>query len=183
MTVVSNTSPLNYLTLVGLERLLPTLFGRVIIPLAVQEELKSPGAPVEVRDLLDRSRGWLEAMNAPSVSDPILAGLDPGEKEAIGLAVSMGADLILLDEARGRRAAAEHLGLTVTGTLGVLDRAARAGLIDATDAVDRLRKTSFRASPKLYQLLLEPATKPATTRHKNEPKTGSRSMEQEEGSD
>jgi len=34
MTVVSNTSPLNYLTLIGLERLLPTLFGRVIIPLA-----------------------------------------------------------------------------------------------------------------------------------------------------
>jgi predicted nucleic acid-binding protein len=55
--------------------------------------------------LLDRSRGWLETVNASSVSDPILAGLDAGEKEAIGLAVSMNADLILLDEARGRRAA------------------------------------------------------------------------------
>jgi predicted nucleic acid-binding protein len=103
------------------------------------------------------------------------------EMEAIGLAVSMKADLILLDEARGRRAA-EHFGLTVTGTLGVLDRAARAGLIDKTDVVERLRKTSFRASPKLY-LLLGPATKPATTRHRNEPKTGSRTREQEEGSD
>jgi predicted nucleic acid-binding protein len=183
MTVVSNTSPLNYLALIGLERLLPAMFGRVIIPLAVREELKASGAPVEVRDLLDRSRGWLEAVSAPSVSDPILAGLDPGEKEAIGLAVSMRANLILLDEARGRRAATEHLGLTVTGTLGVLDRAARAGLIDATDVVERLRKTNFRASPKLYQLLLGPATKPATTRHKNEPKTGSRAKEQEEESD
>jgi predicted nucleic acid-binding protein len=41
MTVVSNTSPINYLTLIGLDRLLPALFWRVIIPLAVQEELKS----------------------------------------------------------------------------------------------------------------------------------------------
>jgi hypothetical protein len=58
-------------------------FGRVIPPV-VQEELKAAGAPAEVRDLLDRSRGWLEAVSAPSVSDPILAGLDPGEEEAIG---------------------------------------------------------------------------------------------------
>ena len=84
MTVVSNTSPLNYLTLIGLERLLPTLFGRVIIPLAVQEELKSPGAPVEVRDLLDRSRGWLEAVNAPSVSNPsLLAWIRASRKPSV----------------------------------------------------------------------------------------------------
>lgn len=166
-----------------LERLLPTLFGRVIIPLAVQEELKAPGAPAQIREMLGRVGDWLEAVIAPSVSDALLAGLDPGEMEAIALAVSMKADLILLDEVRGRRTAAEHFGLTVTGTLGVLDRAARAGLIDATDVVEKLRKTSFRASPKLYRLLLGPATKPATTRHKNEPKTGSRAGEQEEGSD
>jgi predicted nucleic acid-binding protein len=117
------------------------------------------------------------------VSDPILAGLDPGEMEAIALAVNMKADLILLDEARGRRTAAEHFGLAITGTLGVLDRAARAGLINATDAVERQGKTSFRGSPKLYRLVLGPATKPATNRHKNEPKTGSRGREQEGESD
>jgi predicted nucleic acid-binding protein len=183
MTVVSNTSPINYLTLIGLERLLPTLFGRVIIPAAVQEELKAPGAPAEIREMLGRSGDWLEAVSAPSVSDPILAGLDPGEMEAIALAVNMKADLILLDEARGRRTAAERFGLAITGTLGVLDRAARAGLINATDAVERLGKTSFRGSPKLYRLVLGPATKPATNRHKNEPKTGSRGREQEGESD
>jgi len=182
MRVVSDTSPINYLTLIGLERLLPTLFGRVIIPVAVQDELKAPGAPAQILEMLDRSGDWLEAVSAPSLSDPILAGLDPGEKEAICLAISMKADLILLDEAQGRRAAAEHFGLTVTGTLGVLDRGARAGLIDATDVVGRLSKTNFRASRKLYQLLLGPATKPATTRHKNQPETGPNSGEREEGS-
>jgi predicted nucleic acid-binding protein len=183
MTVVSNTSPINYLTLIGLDRLLPALFGRVIIPLAVQEELKSPGAPPQIGEMLRRSGGWLDVVSAPPVSDPILAGLDPGEKEAIGLAVKTKAGLVLLDEARGRRAASEHFGLAVTGTLGILDRAARVGLIDVGDVVARLRKTSFRASPKLYQFLLGPATKPATTRHKNDPKTRSRTREQEEGSD
>jgi len=118
MTVVSDNSPINYLTLIGLERLLPTLFGRVIIPGAVQEELKAPSAPLQIREMLGRSEDWLEAVIAPSVSDPILAGLDPGETEAIALAV-MKADLMLLDEARGRRVAAGHFGLTVTGTLGV----------------------------------------------------------------
>ncbi|HWB95876.1 MAG TPA: hypothetical protein VG672_04215 [Bryobacteraceae bacterium] len=108
-------------------------------------------------------------MTAPPALNPILAGLDAEEKEA-GLAVEMKAGLVLLDEARGRRVASEHFGLPVTGTLGVLDRAARAGLIGVADV---------RASPKLYQLLLEPAT----TRHKNEPKTDSRTREQEEAID
>ena len=154
----------------------------MIIPLAVQEELKSPGAPPQIGEMLRRSGGWLDVVSAPPVSDPTLAGLDAGEKEAIGLPFKTKADLILLDEARGRRAASEHFGLPVTGTLGVLDRAARIRLIDPKEVVEELRKTSFRAAPKLYQILLGPATKPATTRHKNEPKTGSRTREQEEGS-
>ena len=182
MTVVSNTSPINYLTLIGLDRLLPALFGRVIIPLAVREELNSSGAPPQITEMLSRSGGWLEAVRAPAVSDPILSGLDAGEMEAIGLAVSMKAELILMDEARGRRAASEHFGLRVTGTVGILDRAARVGLIDVADVVERLRKTSFRASPKLYQLLLGPATKPATIHEKNEAETGTNDVERDEGS-
>jgi predicted nucleic acid-binding protein len=101
MTVVSNTSPINYLTLIGLDELLPALFGRVIILLAVREELKSPGAPPQIGEMLRRSAGWLDVVSAPPISDPILAGLDAGEKEAIGLAVKMKADLVLLDEAGG----------------------------------------------------------------------------------
>lgn len=146
MTVISNPSPLNYLTLIGLEHLLPALFGRVIIPLAVQDELRVPGAPAQIRELLDRRPAWLEATKAPPVSDPILAGLDKGEREAIALAVNIRAELTLLDENRGR-SAAERLGLNVAGT------AARAGLIDTADAIKRLCKTTFRSSPRLYELL------------------------------
>jgi hypothetical protein len=112
-------------------------------------------------------------VSAPPVSDPMLAGLDAGEKEAIGLAVKTKAGLVLLDEA-----------FWVAGDWHARSAGSpRADLIDVADAVSRLRKTSFRASLKLYQLLLGPATKPATTRHKNEPKTGSTTREQQEGSD
>jgi Domain of unknown function (DUF3368) len=88
----------------------------------------------------------------------------------------MKVDLVLLDEARGRRAASEHFGLPVTGTLGVLDRAARLGLIDVADAVVKLRKTSFRASPKINfsSDLLPLATK---TSRKQAQKPGSKRKE------
>lgn len=62
------------------------------------------------------------------------------------------AHMVLLDEAKGRKAAAER-GLIVTGTIGILNRAAKRGLIDRADAVERLSKTSFRASPKLFDSL------------------------------
>jgi hypothetical protein len=67
--------------------------------------------------------------------------------------------------------------LTLTGLdryTRVLDLRRPSRLDRFGDPVESLRKTSFRATPKLYQLLVGPATKPATTRHKNEPKTGSR---------
>ena len=85
---------------------------------------------------------------------PQLAGLDPGEREAITLALSLKADLVLPDEAKGRRVADQH-GLSVCGTLGVLDQAASRGMLDLDEALARLRRTSFRASPKLLESLRE----------------------------
>jgi predicted nucleic acid-binding protein len=69
------------------------------------------------------------------------------------LARQVGADIVLLDERRGREAAV-GLGLSVTGALGVLDAAAGRGLIDLPAVLARLRTTSFRASPRLLRELL-----------------------------
>ncbi len=45
MIVVSDTSPLNYLILIGHAEILPALFSRVVAPPAVVAEMLQPGAP------------------------------------------------------------------------------------------------------------------------------------------
>ena len=94
---------------------------------------------------------WIEVRRLPSLG-PELAHLDPGEREAIVLAGQIGPSLLLLDEAGARDAAAQR-GLRVVGTLGLLDRAAAAGIIDLQEALSRLRRTTFRASPELLESL------------------------------
>ena len=71
--------------------------------------------------------------------------LDPGESEAIALAVEVHADFLLVDEQAGRREAVRR-GLRVAGTLSVLDEAEQAGLLTFDDAVAEIQKTTFRVS-------------------------------------
>jgi len=75
--------------------------------------------------------------------DASLKGIDAGEMAAIQLAAYLHADLLLMDDRKGV-SAAERKGLRVTGTLGILDLAARRGLIDLPATIDRLRETNFR---------------------------------------
>ena len=152
MTVVSNTSPLNYLVLIELQQLLPALFSRVLVPEAVLWELRSPAAPAQIGAWLDTSPDWLESRVAADIPTE-LRQLGPGEREAIVLAESVDDGLVLLDERRARGMARQR-GLAVTGTLGVLDLAAARGLVDLADACDRLARTNFRGSPRLLRSLL-----------------------------
>ena len=152
MTVVSNTSPLNYLVLIELQQLLPALFSRVLVPEAVLRELRSPAAPAQIGAWLNTSPDWIESRVATDIPTE-LRQLGPGEREAIALAESVNRGLVLLDERRARGIARQR-GLAVTGTLGVLDLAAARGLVDLADACDRLARTNFRGSPRLLRSLL-----------------------------
>jgi predicted nucleic acid-binding protein len=60
MIIIADTTPLNYLTLIGEERILPELFGRVVVPQAVFNELQDEGTPEAVRLLVGSSPQWLE---------------------------------------------------------------------------------------------------------------------------
>jgi len=156
MTVVSDTSPINYLVLIELQDLLPALFEYVLIPGAVRRELQSPEAPQEIRTWLASRPNWLEFREVTS-TPAHLRQLDDGEREAIALAQTTGTTLILLDEKKGRQAARD-CGLAVAGTLGVIDLAARRGLASLLDALKKLERTSFRASPQLIGAIVERAS-------------------------
>lgn len=82
-----------------------------------------------------------------------MKGLDPGETDALALAISLHADLVLIDERAGFQVA-RQLGLDATGTLGVLDRAADRGLVDFAAAIRALEQTSFRRPAMILRALL-----------------------------
>jgi predicted nucleic acid-binding protein len=87
MIVVSDTSALNYLVLIGEDHVLPTLFNRVVASPAVLLELKRVKAPIEVKAWAHNSPAWLE-VRSPSSLIPD-TGLGPGEIEAISLALEL----------------------------------------------------------------------------------------------
>lgn len=148
--VIADTGPVNYLILIGHIDLLPRLFRRVILPTAVEDELHDIGAPAVVRAWVERPPAWLEIMETPG---PGPATLDEGEAAVIALAVALHADMVLIDERRGVHVARNY-GLRVTGTLGLLELAAQSGLVDFTEAAQRLRLTTFRSPEALLETML-----------------------------
>lgn len=152
MIVVSDTSPINYLLLIGLVDLLPQLYGQVVIPHAVYNELRDPAAPEPVSNWVSSLPGWVEVHIVPN-SDPALS-LGAGEKEAIALALTLKAEMLLMDERKGRREALAR-GLAVSGTLNILDVAAERDLIDLPAMMGRLLQSGFRASAVLIREMLE----------------------------
>lgn len=152
MIVIADTGPVNYLILIGEIEVLPALYGRVLVPPLVCEELKRPHAPEAVRTWASRPPPWLEVRAPTKPPDEHLARLDGGERDAILLAEEVGAAQLIIDEVRGRREARRRQ-LPFTGTLGVLAVGAERGLLDLRSAVDRLRRTTFHVSEDVLNRL------------------------------
>ena len=126
MLIVCDTSPLLHLARLGLLDLLPRLYGQILAPVTVWAELGDapPGSPEAA---LANAAPWVVVVpdaTPPTEALVVLAEVDAGEAAAIALALARGADLLLIDDAAGRRAAGE-LGVSVRGTLGVLVAAKR----------------------------------------------------------
>ncbi|HEY6844709.1 MAG TPA: DUF3368 domain-containing protein [Terracidiphilus sp.] len=153
MIVVADTSPLNYLVLLGHIEILPKIYGEVLIPQAVLDELQDSDAPVEVRAWVSTPPAWLRISSIVYQSHPLLDFLDRGERDAILLAESVNADRLIIDDLDGRREAANRR-LPVIGTLGILAEAARRDLLDLSQALAALQATNFHAAPALIKLLL-----------------------------
>jgi len=154
--VVADTGPLNYLVLVDAIELLPQLFDKIYVPELVRDELRDKDAPAAVRAWATLAPPWLDVRPTPEAVDviPALRLLDDGERAALALARALNADLVLMDDRAGV-AAARQEGFAVTGTLGILDLAARRGLIDLAMVFAKLKATNFRYRSAIMDSLLE----------------------------
>jgi predicted nucleic acid-binding protein len=156
MVVISDTSVITNLIQLDHLRLLKELFGNIIVPQKVFEELARLPEQIEIIERYD----WIEIKQ---ISDrehfsKLQKTLDPGEAEAIVLALELRADALLIDEKKGRKIAQEY-GITITGLLGVLVDAKSEHLIDEVKPIlDRLVfEVGFRINPKLYQDIIKRA--------------------------
>lgn len=123
MIVVSDTSPITSLAKIRRLDLLRTLYHSITIPTAVDSELRR--GQIVLPD-------WIQVQSAAdrAVVAQLEADLDPGEAEALAVALELGADLVLIDEKRGRDVA-HRLGLRFVGLLGVVLDAKRQGHLRA----------------------------------------------------
>lgn len=156
MIAVSNTTPLRYLIAIGHDNLLGQLFEKVFVPLAVYEELTDAKTPEDVRQRVLSPPAWFEIRSvheAPASSFPVI--LHPGEREAILLAETLRADVLLIDEQVGRSIALSR-NLPLSGTLGVLERADTMGLVaDFPHLLEQLKASGFFFAESLHQQLLK----------------------------
>lgn len=120
------------------------------IPNAAHMELAHESAPLEVRTRIANPPSWLCVTPLIGTVDASLTEvLDPGESEAIELALELQADFILIDEKKGR-SEADRRGLKVIGALGLIMEAYKGGLTDdPRDVLSELRGHGFRLSRRL----------------------------------
>jgi hypothetical protein len=167
LLVVCDATPLIYLAKIGRFDLLHQLHEQVLIPPAVWQEVAVQGASFPEGSAVNRAAadGWLRvekpkgqlAATAKERED-----LDPGEEEAIQLAIERSA-LLVIDEAHGREVAL-RLHVKITGTIGLLIRSKMEGFVLSLRAeLDRLRaETTFRLSSDVYNEALRAVGEPSS---------------------
>lgn len=159
MIVVSDTSAIINLAMIGRLDLLRQLYNEVVIPAAVYREIVVQGAgkpgAIEVQ-----TQPWFKQQPVVDTAfvSQLRRDLDEGEAEAIVLAQEISADLLLIDDQAARRHAA-RLGLRFIGLLGVLLEAKTAGFLATVKPSldDLISMAGFRVRSSLYQAFLASA--------------------------
>ena len=160
MLIVSDTTPIITLMKMGHLDILKRLYGKVLIPNAVYMELTvNEKFVAETSQVMDSD--FLEVEKVDNeVAVTILqevSGLNAGESEAIVMANNRKADLLVMDEHKGR-GVAKKMGLPITGTIGLLLKAFDEGMLIAEDieeCIEKLKETNVRISEGLFEIMRE----------------------------
>jgi predicted nucleic acid-binding protein len=128
--VVVNTTPLIALSHIGQLDILKKMYGEILIPNAVYNELSAkPDSICKIE--VDNSKDWIrvEEIKNQMAKSMYKTQLHEGEVEVMILAQEVNADLVIIDDSNAKKHA-KYLKLPVTGTLGVLIKAKQNGYVD-----------------------------------------------------
>lgn len=155
MIIVSNTSPISNLAAIGQLNLLQKLYGNIMIPIMVYQEIIASGQ-TDPATLAIQNLDCIKIY--PITNETLLKQLqiilDPGEASAITLAVEFNADRLIIDERKGRNEAKKQ-GLKITGILGIILAAKEKGFIDLVQPLlDDLMVNGFWLNKSLYHEVL-----------------------------
>lgn len=139
MLVVADSSPLIVLVKIDCITVLPALFREVLVPPAVDAELRR-SSDRNVSAFYAALPAWL-TIRRPQATHRI-PGLHAGETEAIHLVTEIHADILLVDERKAYKAAVARK-ITAIGTVRLLERAAEENLLDLAEAFRRVKETDF----------------------------------------
>jgi uncharacterized protein len=153
MIVVSDTSAISNLLQIDLLHILNLVYGKIIIPKTVYEELCEIENQKQIIDALK----WIEVESAADFEfiKKLESDLDAGESEAIALAIQFKADFLIIDELIGRKIA-ESLGIKIVGLLGTLLKAKEKGFISSVAPILENLSTNagFHINPQLKNYIL-----------------------------
>jgi uncharacterized protein len=158
LTIVCNTSPISNLAVIGQLELLRQVYGAIVIPQAVVNEVAKISSSYSQAAMVPTSV-WIQIERVKSrdaVNDLLQQQkLDLGEAEAIILAIDLNANLLIIDEQLGR-SVAKQKGLEITGLLGTLLEAKSKGIISHVKPIvdDLIVQAKFRVSADLYRKIL-----------------------------
>jgi|SRR4051812_19911181 len=166
--VVSDSTAIIHLSRINALHLLQALYSEILIPEGVRDEIRAGGSP-QPGTLLLLNSPWIKpvAVRSPTILAKLRAHLDLGESEAIALALETNADVLIIDEKKGR-AVASKLVNRIIGMVGVLIEAKRANLIGSVQPyLVMLRDTGFAMGDDLFDYALQVAgeTKASGTGH------------------
>ena len=160
MIIISDTTPIISLLKAGRLDLLEKMFGKVVIPNAVFSELTENESFSDEAEIV-KTCPFLEVESVSNFGALAIlqkvTGLDAGESEAIILAGEKSADLLFMDEHKGRQIA-KKLGIAITGTIGILLQALDEQYMSASDVekcLNVLKTSGIRISESLYNIVCQ----------------------------
>ncbi len=159
MIVISDTTPIISLLKAEHLELLEKLYGKVLVPEAVYKELTEN--PVYFKEAkIIKSANYLSVVSVENMKSVnvlrLVSGLDAGESEALIMYDEQKADLLLIDERKGRKVA-KQLNVRYIGTAGILMLAYDKGLIQSSEVkscLDAMLNNNIRLNRKICNAVL-----------------------------